>query len=348
LIALLFVIVGTRFEIGGSDYGVYQRFYNNLPVIQSNNFILLLYDSSSILYRYEIGYSLYNVLVKSIGFNFYGFTLIHSLIFFSIFYFSIRKFLNFIPAILLVFLYKMFFYNTFISLRQSLTIVLFLYSIRFLVNRQAVKYFIIMIIATTFHLASLVLFPVYFVVKFRFSFNRLLFLTLLLIPFALMPYIFTQVIVLTFNYVIFPILNDAISLRIGQYLGVAFSSTLDIFHTLEFLLVMSLLLINYNFLSAKLGIYKDLFFGFMVILLILFTIFRSFDIVTRFKDYFVLVYAIILGLIMNKNIYYKFSVGMVFILIASFGFIRFLILFDNGGLLPYETYLFKEGFSIFG
>jgi hypothetical protein len=347
LIGLLFLIAGTRFELGGSDYSVYKSFYDSLPILQSNNFSNLFFNPQSVIYQYEIGYSLLNIIVKSIGFNFYGFTIIHSFIFFSLFYLSLRKFTHFLPIILLVFLYKLFFYNTFISLRQSLTIVLFLFSIKFIINRNVFKYYLFIFLMITLHNAAVILIPVYFLNKIRFSLNFLLVLTITLLPFSFFPFIINQVILFFLNNFVFSLISNSITFRINQYLTPPFSSALDIFHTIEFLIVMILLLANFKYLNDKLAKYNNLYFSFMILLLIIFTFFRGIDILTRIKDYFILVYAIFLGLLMNKNPIYRLTIGTGVITIVTFGFIRYILLFDNGALMPYESFLFKEGISIF-
>ncbi|OHX51979.1 hypothetical protein BB777_03660 [Planococcus faecalis] len=68
---------------------------------------------------------------------------------------------------------------------------------------------------------------------------------------------------------------------------------------------------------------------------------------TRLKDYFILTYPIVLGyLCLIDKGKYRNIVQISTILICGFGFIRFILLFDGGAMIPYESYLFK-GYSIF-
>ena len=106
---------------------------------------------------------------------------------------------------------------------------------------------------------------------------------------------------------------------------------------------MIIILKNFN----KLVNVNDNSIKLFLVLLPLFTLFRNYEILTRFKDFFTFTYAIILNNVSNldgrskKILIYFFT-----ILISSYGFYRFILLFDNGALIPYESYLFKD-ISIF-
>ena len=54
----------------------------------------------------------------------------------------------------------MFFYNTFVSLRQPLSILIFWFSIDLLRDKKYIKYFIMCVIAFFFHRGSIILFLV--------------------------------------------------------------------------------------------------------------------------------------------------------------------------------------------
>ena len=83
-----------------------------------------------------------------------------------------------------------------------------------------------------------------------------------------------------------------------------------------------------------------------LILLPIFTLFRGVEIITRVKDYFIITYGILLGYIFEvkcKKYILKF---IIIIYYCGLTFLRFILLFDNGALMPYESYIFK-GLSIF-
>ena len=73
-LVILCLISGTRYNIGGSDYFWYKNLYQMVPT--NNIFEQLLSFSNST--GIEKGFVFYMSVVKILGFNFYGFTLIIS------------------------------------------------------------------------------------------------------------------------------------------------------------------------------------------------------------------------------------------------------------------------------
>ena len=129
---LLCIISGSRYNLGGTDYFVYKAIYEKIPI---SNFWTQISNLSTV-HGIEKGYLIYSFFIKRLGVNFYGFTLIHSIIFYVLFYMILKKYDYNINFIIILFLYKMFFYNTFISLRQPLAILTFWFSIDFLKDKK--------------------------------------------------------------------------------------------------------------------------------------------------------------------------------------------------------------------
>ena len=81
-------------------------------------------------------------------------------------------------------------------------------------------------------------------------------------------------------------------------LNSAGENSISLFHTLEYLLMMIILIVNYDKI-IKADKNSQLIIKLFLILLPLFTLFRGYGILTREKDYFVLTYGIILGYLCN-------------------------------------------------
>lgn len=72
----------------------------------------------------------------------------------------------------------------------------------------------------------------------------------------------------------------------------------------------------------------------------IFTVMRGFVIITRIKDYFLWTYSIILYYLMeNQEIKKKNIIAILVCVVCLYGYIRYLKSFDNGGLIPYNSYL---------
>ena len=122
--------------------------------------------------------------------------------------------------------------------------------------------------------------------------------------------------------------------------------SLSIFHTLEYLLVMGLLIINYDKIVHQ-SKYAPLMIKLFLILLPIMTLFRSNLFFRREIDYFVPTYAIILGYLCDIYKSRKWMVILGVAIISCYGFIRYITLFDGGAMLPYRSWLELYGATLF-
>jgi len=343
---ILILISGTRLNMGGSDYSVYKSVYDSIPPLKE--FILnfnTLHDNY-LTYGFEIGFLFMNSFLKSINLNFYGFTLVHSIFFYSALYIGLKKYVYNFNFLLIIFIYKLFFYNTFISMRQSITLALFLLALTFLEKRKIIPYMIMCLIAISFHTAAFILIPIYFITYIKLDKKLLIIFNLIFLP---------SIFISIFNIPIFSILsfvtnyvsNPALVYKLNNFLFSKSQSFLSLFHTIECLLIMLYLFSNFNDIK-KYNPNSDNIIKLFLCLIPLFTLFRNYEILTRFKDYFVFTYGVVLGYRYTLSSSYRYQImKIVVILICAFGFFRYIMLFDNGSLMPYTSYLFT-GISIFG
>jgi len=341
-LTLLIVISGTRYHLGGSDYVIYKSVFDSLPRLKDFLLNYKYIHSKYLTFGFEIGYLFINSFVKSLGFNFYGFTLFHSIFFYTSMYIGLKKYIYNFNFFIIIFLYKLFFYNTFISLRQSITLAIFFLSIKFIEEKKTIKYFISIAIASLFHTAALILFPIYFINIIKLNKKKIVILNIIFIPTLLISLIKFNILQY-FRFIINLLKNPVAISKVENLFFGDITSSISLFHTLEYFLIMIIILKNFN----KLVNVNDNSIKLFLVLLPLFTLFRNYEILTRFKDFFTFTYAIILNNVSNldgrskKILIYFFT-----ILISSYGFYRFILLFDNGALIPYESYLFKD-ISIF-
>ena len=338
-LVVLCIISGTRYYLGGTDYNLYKNMFEVVPNIFDFDFsnVHEIYGT----FGAEKGYLFLNSIVKTLGFNFFGFTLIHSIIFYTCMYIGLKRYTNNFNLLIIIFLYKMFFYDTFISLRQTLTIAIFFVSLRFIENKKIIPYFLCCLLAVSFHNGALILFLVYFINKVKLTKKRLIILNCIFIPTILISIL--NIPILSYFQGFINIFSSETAIeKATNLINASPASGIGILHTFEYLAIMFLVIVNYSKIIEQ-DKNAEFIIKLFVILLPLFTLFRGYEILTREKDYFLFTYAVILGYLCKMyNKRYSFVIQTVVTIVCFLGFFRYIAMFDDGGLLPYQTYLTKD------
>lgn len=347
LILILIFVSGTRYNLGGYDYHVYKKVFDAVPLLGDFN-ISTIHNINDV-YNMEKGFLLLCSIVKSVGFTYYGFTLICSIIFYLCMYFGLRKYTKNFTFLLIIFMYKLFIYQTFVFTRQMLCIGIFFILFRYFINGKFLKYFIGCVFMSFFHMTSLILIPVYFVrylninkkflIRIMFFFAPLTLISLFKIPF------FETIFSFIGN-----IIGGGIGVKIIGYANLLKNgSTINLLNTLEYFILMAVIIYKYDELVSKNKNCKFII-QLILILLPLFTIFRGYEVLARLKDYFVIFYAILIEYIVNCEKVKKFDLQKYcYACVALFcfaGYVRYLITFDDGDLLPYNSYI-NDNVNIF-
>ena len=160
LIVFLCIITGTRYNIGGHDYELYHTIYNAVPKLGSFNF----FNVHNIFYVFnmEKGFLFLISIFKTIGFTYYGFNLICSIVFYICLYKGLRKYTKNFTFLIIVFLYKLFIFQTFVLTRQMLCLGGFFILLKYIENDKFWKYLIGCLLLSTIHLSSLIFITIYF------------------------------------------------------------------------------------------------------------------------------------------------------------------------------------------
>ena len=332
VILILAIFAGTRFRIGGYDYFVYERVFNNVSSPSIYGF------SNFLEYGTDFLYYLFNSIIKSLGFNFYGFTLIESLVFHLLLYRGIKKNKIDFGFFIIIFLYKLFIFNTFVSMRQSLVLVLFFNSIPLIKDRKRLKYIIIMLLASFIHSSAIILIPLAFVDKITFSrkmltiYSIVFFILFLLNIFGIYCFNPTGLISTIFSG------NNSIMNKIEAYSSN--SSTINVLSTIETYAITIFIIIFYK------NIYKEreenkIFINIFLLIIPIVTFFRSFEVIIRFRDYFTIAYPFVLYyLFKNMKGKDKLIVYSLITIICFAGYYRYI--YSYGGLVPYKSYIFED------
>lgn len=149
---LLLIVAGFR-NMGGSDYIVYRDHFNG-------------FEGS----RWEIGYELVVSFFRFIGFNYFFFVFFVSLFTLIALFYCIRKYSQYPQFSLMLYFGGYFVYYNLIATRQLIALMIFLFSLQYLIDKKDVKFLLLILFGSLFHSSSLILIPGYFFVRF-FKFN---------------------------------------------------------------------------------------------------------------------------------------------------------------------------------
>lgn len=146
----------------GWDYQEYYLYFKQCPTLSSNtNF----WKSATSL-EFEIGYSVYMILCKSISNNYHVFVFISTLIDCVALSYIIKRYSDNVALSFLLFL--TFSLPLEIDLMRNIKGMFFIYlAIPYIIERKSIKYFALTALATTFHFTTILFIPLYFVLNRR-------------------------------------------------------------------------------------------------------------------------------------------------------------------------------------
>lgn len=344
MFAILILVSGTRYLLGGSDYFVYQKCFNVLETLANFTQTKAAIADLHLISDFEIGYLFFNSLIKTMGFSFFGFTLIEASVWYTCMYLGLSKYVGDWAYVLPLFLYKLFLYNTFISMRQSITIAIFFVAWRYIQEKKPVKYYGLCMLALLFHNGAIMMFVVYPFMQLRLTKKRLIILNMICWPFFILWKMGYNVYGFVTTIAGMLPTNSTIVSKAQSWLQ--FSEPISTFHVLEYMLMMLLVIVFYDQI-VEWDKNANFIIKMFLWLLPLFAIFGASVLITRFKDYFTITYGIIIMyLIQILKGYKKFLIQTVALVVCAFGFFRYIILFDSGALMPYVSFL-QYGISIF-
>lgn len=341
IICLIFLtfISGTRL-VGGLDFLSYEGHYNSLPTFPD------VLNPEMRNNNYEVGYTYIASFFKTLGISFYGFCLIHAAFIYFCLWKGLKRYTSHFGIVILVFLYKLFFYNTMISMRQSLTVACFMLMLPLIEEKKYVKYYIATYFVSTIHNGAYLLFLLYPLVYIALNKTRIKWLNIIFIPTLLIGFTGIDVLGPIGQFLQDNAANENMMVKSAKYFGGENLSPIGILHTLEYFLLMLVVYANLKSLNLR-DSKQHIVMWMFLCLLPLFTLFRGSEILTREKDYFLIYYAVIIGYLIDKLPQKRALIYTLVTLICGFGYYRYVILFDGGHFLQYESWLFNPNYSFF-
>lgn len=328
-------ITGFRYELGGSDYEYYELYYERIA--DTPNLIFSFGIS-----EYEPGYTAFiHACTHYLNLSFNGYLFLEAIIFYALMYLGLRKYVPNWGIFLMFFMYKMFFYVTFVAMRQAMTVAGFYLLYSYLQQGKVVKYYLLLALFSTFHYGALLLFIIYPLFRINYTKNNLKKIGLIFGVFIFLSDYTGSIL----NAVVSVLgLSQDASDKAAGYSGG--KESLNILYTIEYYLLYILTIKNYDEIHQR---FKDANFiiALFVMVLPIVTVFRSTVIFVRELPYFYPAYAILFTYI---YIIYKKNAGeylLLFSLICLAGVIKYVIEFGDGCLMPYQWWLFNPNIHIF-
>lgn len=157
---LLAIFVGVSDMLGGYDRYIYCNLFDEIAdAIDGNGTASMA--SIFYLYKSEVGYCIWNVLVAQITSNRYIYILLTTMLMYFLFYRAIRRHTE-NPMIALVMFLALTFFFSFTYLRQMLAAAFAWQALRYVESRNLKMFLIWLGLAFSFHNSAIIFFPVYF------------------------------------------------------------------------------------------------------------------------------------------------------------------------------------------
>lgn len=336
MLAFVYVIcvlqVGLRWETG-TDWEPYLLHFEATSSLRD------VYYS---LTGFEQGYGFLVLIIKTLWSNYSVFLVIHALLYYLLIFSAFKKFTPYIFVSIMVF------YATTMgflgSNRQLLAIGICLYALRYVKDKQALKFFVLVGFAFLFHRSAL-LFCVYY------------FLYRDVKPLILLGVLAASIVIgkTSLPFTMFSFVGDffggmatsKVSMYIERSENDLANNELSAMGFIKRLFFFGLFLYNYKFLSNKLSYYKLIFNGYYVGLLFYFLFSSSLLImVNRGSMYFNVMESLLIAsqFLLLKNKHYRVNALIVLFIVSIFLLLQSISGYSDL-FLPYKGLFINEEFQ---
>lgn len=214
------------------------------------------------------------------------------------------------------------------SIRQTIAICIFILSIKYIIDRKALKYFITIIIAANFHFSAIILLPLYFIINQKQISKKIFFIIVMLLFVFIVTPLFEIVMEFFLQYLPY---HYTIYYREG--LGNSLRATIiSSFY-------LALILFNFRKLEGKEVVYGKLSLIAAIIMILAYKV----SMITRVGMYFDIFMIVTLPIIFSKfnNKIIKIS---LFIILVSIYLLRYYSFFTN----PINSIYYKVYTNLLG
>ncbi|WP_171817674.1 EpsG family protein [Chryseobacterium sp. StRB126] len=326
------IYAGSRLNLGGYDYDVYELMYNNT----NSDFSDLVSPGYFLLQTTEKGYIFVMSFFRFLHAGFNTFFIFLGLFCSFGLFFVFRQYSKFPYLILTIFLAKGYLYYFFTAQRQIIAMVICWIALKAVIDRKLIPFLLLVVLASFFHTSAIVFVIVYPIVTLKITNKGVI---MLLLGSILIGVLKIGIILGTFISGFLPFGADKLTGYLeGETTGV------NILNFIEMVPILFIILHFRKNIEKKIDNFNALFNIYLVFVLITFA-FYDFVFIARLKGYFLIGYIIILSSLCYIPQKKKLGIGIVFLLLLyCFAvYARELLTFDDGeGYLPYRSYLFNN------
>ena len=305
---ILSIYTGTRINVGGYDYHVYKYFYE-LPFFQNP-------------YGYEILFVLFRDLSKFIGLNYNFFLLLLSFLFNFTIYKLFIYYSNYPTFSFLIYLSTFYYWHNFTIIRNYIAILIFWISLKYIIERKFIIYFFLITVACLFHKTAIILYPLYFLLNYRFTKK------------SLSLFFMSSLIINPLSFIIFKINIPFLGLseRLNRYSNIIEHGNFYEFSELLIFVIALLLFLKNN------NVKDNIILNLNLVSLFIFIAFYRFAIVLRFLEFFRFGIFIGIPLLLSKitNRYLKY---LLFIFLCSYLTFKYYDTITAYAIYNYKTWL---------
>lgn len=147
----IFIISGYRYYVG-TDYSTYQNIFNTIKTTNKDDSIT------------EIGYYILNKIIYGINQNPQMIFIVTSSIILGLIFFTIIKQCSRYELALYLFITMFHFYASLNVIRQYIAIAITFFAVKYIFEKNFFRYLILVLLASTFHITSIIMIPIYFIV----------------------------------------------------------------------------------------------------------------------------------------------------------------------------------------
>lgn len=344
LIAIIFTIIaGLRYETG-VDWAGYEYYFNRIPSFEtafaSNNY-------KPIFFTLDVGYALFNSIVKMFGGNIQMIFILISLLSNFLLLKNLRKNTKFV--ITGYFIYYSFFFFTYdmSGLRQGLAIQIIFYAYQFIEKRNLKKYVLFILLAGSVHWTAYLLILLYFFINKNVSKYSFLIIPICLILFTLQIEVITKIIP-DINVLIKG--NELLSGKLTAYsTNETFSQarTWDVFAIFNGarILLLFLLIKRIKKSDTHVNLYLNLL---LVEFICYFGLYELNEVSERLRFYFTISEIILIPILIYraKTYVYKDLLFVIIIGLTAFSCVPFILQFPSTvAYHPYQNYIIYKVFD---
>lgn len=331
MILFLAAIAGGRYEIGGYDYFVYQNAYTEIPDLAHIDGRIFYGGYAMAPYEPMFAFSMSISKLIGLSYNYYLFAFAFIVLF--LIGKGIHKLTNDYLFIFLLYVLNSYLWHNFTIIRWAMSFAIILNSFPYIHDKRPWRYLASVLFAASWHVSALIMIFIYPLLRMRLTMLRVLFF----VAIGLLLMFFLDNV----QSLLGGITNGALPVffvKLLNYLG-GDGPGIGPLQGIECLVLLS---ITYPLLKEhKNDTYFDYSYKLVFYMLLLVLIFHKYQALSRFYEYFKIGIIILAAVwVKDKNKQIEYVKGFLVISYFSIKYVRYLVLFDNGALIPYRSFLF--------